>query len=363
MAETEQTVETSCPDLISAEVLFKAFQNLEGAVQKQVVEKISQEASRLEDQQVLLEQIEKEKQNETTLLGFLSKDRKRGKAAQSAWFIEFDIEDPDAFIANNVLYVKKVLENTKATEVRYDSLANLDQSLFDEAKAREVAEVVESMALRRIQSEAEKHDAEAHPERHIPMRWLLTWKPLFPPSKPDGSGPHVVHPSGERKAKARVVLIGFRHPDLVKTHSSTGRPMLQTSSPTLSRLGKHCLLQAIAFDMHVLEGSDAKSAFLQADNQEEDRRLWTKAVPEIALALGCKPGELLRILGAIYGLTNAPRIFLKDVSEKLARIGAIQHPIDRCLWIVKDEQGTVCGRVGSQVDDFILAEIGKIPGG
>jgi hypothetical protein len=30
---------------------------------------------------------------------------------------------------------------------------------------------------------------------------------------------------------------------------------------------------------------------------------------------------------------------------------------------VKDEQGTVCGRLGSQVDDFILAEIGKIPGG
>jgi len=60
MAETEQTVETSCPDLISAEVLFKTFQNLEGAVQKQVVEKISQEAPRLEDQQVLLEQIEKD---------------------------------------------------------------------------------------------------------------------------------------------------------------------------------------------------------------------------------------------------------------------------------------------------------------
>ena len=46
---------------------------------------------------------------------------------------------------------------------------------------------------------------------------------------------------------------------------------------------------------------------------EEDRRLWTKAVPEIAVSLGLKPGQLMRVLGTIYGLTNAPRIFWQDV--------------------------------------------------
>ena len=74
------------------------------------------------------------------------------------------------------------------------------------------------------------------------------------------------------------------------------------------------LLQSMVFDQHTMECADAKSAFLQADNNEESRRLWTKAVPEISAAMGVKSGELLRIIGAIYGLTNAPRIFWRDAS-------------------------------------------------
>ena len=160
--------------------------------------------------------------------------------------------------------------------------------------------------------------------------------------------------SGDRKAKARVVMIGFRHPDLVKKNEKTGRPVLKTSSPTISRLGKHILLQSIALDQHTMESADAKSAFLQADNQEEGRMIWTKAVPEIAHAWGVKPGTWLRVLGAIYGLTNAPRIFWLDADRKLKAIGAIANPLDRCMWYVKDSNGVVCGRLGSQVDDFLF---------
>lgn len=145
--------------------------------------------------------------------------------------------------------------------------------------------------------------------------------------------------TGEKKAKARVVIIGFRHPDLV-TKNEFNRPVLQTSSPTISRLGKHLLLQSIAFDEHEMESADAKSAFLQAENNEESRRLWTKAVPEIAVAMGVRPGSLLRIMGA-YRLTNAPQIFWRDASE-------------RSLLIVRNKQGKVCGHIGSQVDDFIF---------
>ena len=76
---------------------------------------------------------------------------------------------------------------------------------------------------------------------------------------PEGEGPHQLE--GDRKAKARVVLIGFRHPDLVKTNDSTRRPVLKTSSPTLSRIGKRVLLQSMALDQHVLESADAKAAF------------------------------------------------------------------------------------------------------
>lgn len=101
----------------------------------------------------------------------------------------------NAFVANSTLYVKKVLER-KGTEVRYDQLNSEQKSLFDEAKAREVSEVIQSMALRRITEEEEKL-VERHKDRHIPMRWVLTWKPLHPPEPPKGPGPHVATASGK----------------------------------------------------------------------------------------------------------------------------------------------------------------------
>ena len=134
----------------------------------------------------------------------------------------------------------------------------------------------------------------------------------------------------------------------------TGQPELKTAAPTISRTGRNLLLQSFAFDEHEMESADAKSAFLQASNREEGRRLWTKAVPEIAVALGVAPGQLLRVLGAIYGLTNAPRIFWQDVDQKFQALGGIPHPMDRCIWIFKDPEGKVFARIGSQVDDFLM---------
>ena len=270
-----------------------------------------------------------------------------------AYFIEFDIDDPDEFTRNSLMYVKKVLES-KGTEVNYRRLTPEDQKLFDEAMAKEVVEVVKSMALRALRDRQERAEAESSPERHIPMRWLLTWKPVVPPEPPARGQPTVLTKDGRYKAKARVVLIGYKHPDLVTKNPVTGKPELQTSSPTISRSGKFALLQAAAFDMHTLECADAKSAFLQAENKEEKRRLWTRAVAEISLAMNLSVDELKRIMGAIYGLTNAPRIFWADADTRMKRLGGKANPFDRCVWIFRNSQQRVCGRVGAQVDDFLI---------
>ena len=341
------------PDIKTEQDMLHVFACMDPKVREEVFVQLDGADKYQKETQQLLLKVEQETHREEALLSFLHSERLKGTDSQSAWTIEFDIEHSDAFVANNMLYVKKVLES-KGTEVKYERLSEIQQELMDEAKAREVSEVIQSMALRKIQSHEEYVDAHQHPERHIPMRWVLTWKPLYPPEKPQGSGPHVVTPSGDQKAKARVVLIGFRHPELVEKDDFTGRPLLQTSSPTISRLGRHMLLQSMAFDQHTMECADAKSAFLQADNNEESRRLWTKAVPEISAAMGVKSGELLRVVGAIYGLTNAPRIFWRDASLKLKQIGAIQNPVDRCVWLFKNSKGNVCGRIGSQVDDFLF---------
>ena len=90
------------------------------------------------------------------------------------------------------------------------------------------------------------------------------------------------------------------------------------------------ILQACAFDQHVLESADAKSAFLQSDEGIGTKRLFTDAVPELAYSLGVRPGELLEVVGAIYGLTNAPRIFWLDADTKLRRVGGVPHAVEKC---------------------------------
>ena len=270
-----------------------------------------------------------------------------------AFFVEFDIENADALITNPLLYTKHVLES-KSAEVTYRHLREDEKPLFDEAKARELSEVASSQCLRAVTSRDELREAYNSLDRHIPMRWVLTWKPVIPPEPPSGHGPTTFSPDGTRKAKARVVLIGFKHPDLAKRNPLTGKPELLTSSPTISRTGRNLLLQSMAFDHHRMESADAKSAFLQAESKEERRRLWTRGVPELAVAFGMSEARLFRILGAIYGLTNAPRIFWSDADSKFKALGGVPHALDRCVWLFKDKFGSVCGRVGSQVDDFLI---------
>ena len=70
--------------------------------------------------------------------------------------------------------------------------------------------------------------------------------------------------------------------------------MLQTASPTLSRMGRNLLLQAGALNKHLLEAADAKSAFLQAEQGRGlQKKLYTTAVDEISQAMGVPYGTAL----------------------------------------------------------------------
>ena len=91
------------------------------------------------------------------------------------------------------------------------------------------------------------------------MRWVLTWK----------------RADGGTKAKARLVILGFQHPDLTS---------LDTAAPTLTRAGRHFVLSAIALQGLTMENSDATSAFIQADGSEEERDLLVISTRELAWA-------------------------------------------------------------------------------
>ena len=150
---------------------------------------------------------------------------------------------------------------------------------------------------------------------------------------------------GRRKAKARIVLLGFQHPSLLD-------PSFKTASPVQSMLGRNLL-----YLMASQHGWEA-TAFLQTMPTEADARLWTTGVEELRQALDVEADGILRILRNIYGSTTAPRGLWLDLHKTLTSLGAIAIVGERCLWIwlsqhERDgEHPRTIGAMGGHVDDF-----------
>ena len=131
--------------------------------------------------------------------------------AEEACFISFSVDSMEAFVADPNAYMDQKLQGP-SKEINFRKLTPADQTLMLEAMAREVSEILRSKSLRALQ---EHVPDQVLKERCLPMRWILTWKPVDPPQTPPNDGkPTVLRPDGLSKAKARVVLIGYKHPDL-----------------------------------------------------------------------------------------------------------------------------------------------------
>ena len=261
------------------------------------------------------------------------------------------------FLRNPQAYMVKKLSNA---EVNFRKLSPADRQLFENAKASEVSSFIRTEAVRRCLTYEEQQRAQ-NSGRVLRARWVLVWKDIPTESreeaqqdleaKPSSS----IHPSLTKKAKARIVVLGFEHPDLLQS-------TFRSSAPVQSQLMRNLSLLLTAQKGWMLEGLDMTTAFLQTGGDSmEKEELWTSGVPELKAALGASDQEVLRLLKNVYGNTTAPRGLWKDVDKTFTRLGGHRIVGDSSFWVWVEpnesprneaDQFRILGFIGGHVDDF-----------
>eukprot|EP00435_Cladocopium_sp_Y103_P009579 s5005_g2.t1 len=222
----------------------------------------------------------------------------------------------------------------KRVEVSLKELGEEDQLRFAAAKDKEIRAWLHHKTVQKV--------AKGRIPDHAVMRcrWLLTWK-----------GANGDEPPGElalngKRAKARLVIIGYEDPDL-----ST----IKNDSPTLSKDGRQTVLQQVSSRKWPLISFDVSTAFLHG--RGDGRQLGIHPPDEIREALAVGEGEQVALNGGAYGRVDAPYLWFCEFRDELLKQGCRQCPLDPCVFTYgeKDEKGNYVphGCLGVHVDDGI----------
>ena len=156
-------------------------------------------------------------------------------------------------------------------------------------------------------------------------------------------------PDGTPRAKARLVVQGFKDPDALDGS-------LQTSSPTALRTTRLSVLLYSQINNWPLFTADVSTAFLQGKGS--DRNLWVLLPPDACQILGYPKGTRMKLKKSMYGLSDAPRLWWQEATRRLEECGFEKHPLDPCLFLsyawtnnVKVLDGIIC----LHVDDMLGA--------
>lgn len=194
------------------------------------------------------------------------------------------------------------------TEVRLHELSKQERQQFEQAKAAEVANWIQTKTLTKVLRNQ-------IPESQIlRCRWILTWKPIDSVGAADGNrqGPNY-------KAKARLVVLGYLDPKIED---------IPRDSPTLNKSSRMLILQSIASHGWTLKSFDIKAAFLQGQPQA-DQIMAVEPVPEIRKAMQMAPNEVGLLNKGAYGFIHAPYLWYKALVGGLTGLGLETSPFDQ----------------------------------
>ena len=209
------------------------------------------------------------------------------------------------------------------SEVYLKDLSAQERQLFDQAKDKEIQCWLQTSAIKAVLRRS------LNPEQILRSRWILTWKSPEPGES-------------QRKAKARLVVLGFQDPKLVE---------VMRDAPTLSREGRAIVLQSVASSKFTLTSFDIKTAFLRG-KADANNPLAMEPPVELRRALNLKDSEVCQLLGNAYGRVDAPLLFYKELCKQLLALGFTRHPLEPCVFMLYTEQ-QLSGVLGMHVDDGV----------
>ena len=137
---------------------------------------------------------------------------------------------------------------------------------------------------------------------------------------------------GEVKAKCRIVALGHQDPDLYR---------ISRDAPTPGRASEHLIFAMAVAGMnrellstkHLWQPwlGDAQTAFLQGRQPDSERphALYLKPPKDpLILQTSTWQAPLYKVLGNIYGLPNAPYLWIEEIVKRLFSLGYIRHAFD-----------------------------------
>ena len=222
----------------------------------------------------------------------------------------------------------------KGKESRYHRLTPSIQAKFREALIHEWKTNIlrpEAARLPTLEESVQIRQASQSSKRIVPTRWVLVDKHVGPDS--------------DSIAKARLVLQGFRDPDLGD---------IEVSSPTLGKDAFPLILQILA-SMRC-DGSssiaDIKAAFMSSRPLERAQGSIYAALPKLRpLPSEADPQQFVEVKVAWYCLNDGPREFRETHTQELIRFGCRSSSLDPCVY-TWHQGGTLQGILGVTVDDL-----------
>lgn len=194
-----------------------------------------------------------------------------------------------------------------------------------------------------------QHIRETQSHRFIGSRFVLTRKPLEEglDVDPNDVSTFIV--------KGRWCLQGHLDPDL-PSKAELG----MFKSPTLSQIGRMCLMQTIASQNWELQLGDIKGAFLEAGPLSETFRPLYATQPPRGIP-GLPADAVIEVTGNVYGQNDAPSAWFKEFSGYVKNLGWHQSILDPCLFTLRADQGQkLVGIMGVHVDDTAVGGEGPL---